>query len=765
VSNSTPEVYGDWAATGIYAEDSANVRLANLDIHGLAHTGIHAGRLADWTVEDVRIAGNGWVGWDGDIEDDDSNAGTLTFRRWTVEWNGCGETYPGGEPTGCWAQSAGGYGDGVGTGATGGHWIIEDSAFLHNTSDGLDLLYAREAGSSILIRRTIAEGNAGDQLKTTGPTVVENVIAASNCGFFEGQSFTLDVDNCRAGGSALALTLRAGNHVTVANSTISGQGDCLIIAECMDGESCNGSESVLLRNDIFQGHPEFGSSGDTTCFTWYGTGNDPFTADYSIINGTKTVPSPCPPGSLCNVSPGLVNSSMDNFDAHLLQSSPAIDAGSEAACPATDYSGNIRPVDGDGDGDATCDMGAYEYGAISSTLQAAFSGAPLSGRPPLTVTFTNQSSGTYTATVWHFGDGETSTSENPTHTYTATGAFTVTLTISGAAGIDTETKPGYVKVWEATSHVHLPLILKGWITSEPPPQVTGCDVFPADNIWNTPIDTLPVDVNSATYVATIGTSAPVHADFGSGEWPPDSGSPIGIPYVDVPSTQPGVTVTFEYDDESDPGPYPIPSDAPIEGSPDSDGDRHVLVVDRDDCVLYELFYAWPQPDGSWTAGSGAVFDLDSHALRPDGWTSADAAGLPILPGLVRYEEVASGKIRHALRFTAPQTRRAYVWPARHYASSLTGTQYPPMGQRFRLRSNFDISGFSPEVQAILQALKTYGMMLADNGSAWYISGAPDERWDNDALHELHQVHGSDFEAVDVSSLMVDPNLGQAQTSR
>jgi PKD repeat protein len=422
-------------------------------------------------------------------------------------------------------------------------------------------------------------------------------------------------------------------------------------------------------------------------------------------------------------------------------------------------------ADGDDNGDAVCDMGAYEYGAISSTLQAAFSGAPLSGRPPLAVTFTNQSSGTYTATLWHFGDGETSTSENPTHTYTVTGAFTVTLTISGATSIDTETKPGYVKVWEATSHVHLPLILKRWITSEPPSQVAGCDVFPADNVWNTPIDALPVDANSAAYVATIGTSAYVHADFGSGEWPPGSGSPIGIPYVDVPSTQPGVIVTFEYDDESDPSPYPIPPDAPIEGGPDSDGDRHVLVVDRDDCVLYELFYARPQTDGSWTAGSGAVFDLDSHALRPDGWTSADAAGLPILPGLVRYEEVASGEIRHALRFTAPQTRRAYVWPARHYASSHTGLQYPPMGQRFRLRANFDISGFSPEVQVILQALKTYGMMLADNGSAWYISGAPDERWDNDALHELHQVHGSDFEAVNVSSLMVDPNSGQVQTSR
>ncbi|HSJ57734.1 MAG TPA: hypothetical protein VLC95_11170 [Anaerolineae bacterium] len=296
----------------------------------------------------------------------------------------------------------------------------------------------------------------------------------------------------------------------------------------------------------------------------------------------------------------------------------------------------------------------------------------------------------------------------------------------------------------------------------PPPQIAGCDVLPADSVWNTRVDSLPLDPNSDAYVATIGAEDNMHADFGSGDWPPGSGSPIGIPFVDVPGTQPRVEVTFDYDDESDPGPYPVPPDAPIEGGPQSDGDRHVLVLDRDACVLYELYYAWPQPDGSWHAGSGAIFDLDSHALRPAGWTSADAAGLPILPGLVRYDEVALGEIRHALRFTAPQTRREYVWPARHYASELTGSEYPPMGQRFRLKADFDISGFAPEVQVILEALKTYGMFLADNGSAWYLSGVPDERWDNDALHELHQVPGSAFEAVDESSLMIDPDSAQAR---
>jgi len=222
-----------------------------------------------------------------------------------------------------------------------------------------------------------------------------------------------------------------------------------------------------------------------------------------------------------------------------------------------------------------------------------------------------------------------------------------------------------------------------------------------------------------------------------------------------------VNVNFDYADESDPGPYPIPANPLIEGGPQSQGDRHILVVDTDNCVLYELYAAYPDGNG-WTAGSGAIYDLTSNALRPEGWTSADAAGLPILPGLVRYDEVAAGEIRHALRFTVPRTRKAYVWPARHYASSLTGAQYPPMGQRFRLKASFDISGYSSDVQVIFTALKRYGMILADNGSAWYLSGVPDERWDNDALHELGQVKGSDFEAVDVSSLMVNDNSGESR---
>lgn len=312
--------------------------------------------------------------------------------------------------------------------------------------------------------------------------------------------------------------------------------------------------------------------------------------------------------------------------------------------------------------------------------------------------------------------------------------------------------------------LYLPLLVGGSTDDPLSPTIAGCPVFPRNNIWNTRVDTLPVDSLSGTYIATIGADTHLHPDFGAGVWPPGSDAPIGIPFVVVPGTQPMVNVSFTYDDESDPGPYAIPPDAPIEGGPNGTGDRHVLVVDRDNCILYELFDAHPQNDGSWTAGSGALFDLKSNALRPGGWTSADAAGLPIVPGLVRYDEVAAGEINHALRFTVPQTRKDYVWPARHYASNLTGEQYPPMGQRFRLRADFDLSGFSPETQVILRALKEYGMILADNGSAWYLSGAPDERWDNDVLRELRRVSGADFEAVDVSSLMVDIDSGEARDS-
>ena len=280
--------YGDWALLGMYAADSSNVTLRHLNIHGLAHTGIQAGRLTDWTVEDVRIAGNGMCGWDGDLPDElDANNGTLTFRRLTIEWNGCAESYPGKEPNNCWAQTAGGYGDGFGQGGlTGGHWIIEDSIFRYNTSDGIDLLYVRE-NSQIEIRRTKSYGNAGDQIKVNGPTRIENSLMISNCGYFDGKSFTYNVDNCRAGGSVLVFALRQGNTVSVVNSTLAGQGDCLLIAVC-DNTSCNGSERIIVQNNIFQGYQEFLDPTDTTCYFWFDQDNFYQTQmDYNVIYNAK----------------------------------------------------------------------------------------------------------------------------------------------------------------------------------------------------------------------------------------------------------------------------------------------------------------------------------------------------------------------------------------------------------------------------------------------------------------------------------------------
>ena len=277
-----------------------------------------------------------------------------------------------------------------------------------------------------------------------------------------------------------------------------------------------------------------------------------------------------------------------------------------------------------------------------------------------------------------------------------------------------------------------------------------CNVFPRDNHWNVRVDGLPVDSSSGPLVRSIGLDRQVHPDFGSGLW---EGRPIGIPYTTVSRRQRKVRVSFDYAAESDRGRYPIPRRAPIEGGNGSDGDRHVIVVDRDRCKLYELYAAYPQAGGTrWRAGSGAIWSLRSNRLRPRGWTSADAAGLPILPGLARYSDVRRGAIDHALRFTAQRTRRAFVYPARHFASNLDDPDLPPMGLRVRLRAGFDTSGYPRQARIVLTALKRYGMILADNGAPWYISGAPSRGWNNEDLHELHRVRGDDFEVVDTSSL-------------
>jgi hypothetical protein len=274
------------------------------------------------------------------------------------------------------------------------------------------------------------------------------------------------------------------------------------------------------------------------------------------------------------------------------------------------------------------------------------------------------------------------------------------------------------------------------------PGVPDCTVFPSTNVWNQRVDRLPVRPDSERLKRTIGLDAPLHPDFSDAD-----ADGYGIPFNVVDASTPRSSVSFTWPDESDAGPYPIPADPLIEGG----SDRHILMVDRDSCILYEL-YAAQRSNGRWTAGSGAIWSLRSNALRPKGWTSADAAGLPILPGLARYDEVAAGAILHALRFTVPETRRAFIYPARHFASDLTGSQFPPMGLRVRLKRNVDISGFGPQSRVILRALKRYGMILADNGSPWFVTGAPDPGWDDDELHHLQQITGRDFEVVDTSSL-------------
>jgi hypothetical protein len=277
-------------------------------------------------------------------------------------------------------------------------------------------------------------------------------------------------------------------------------------------------------------------------------------------------------------------------------------------------------------------------------------------------------------------------------------------------------------------------------TSAAPPPTSDCPLFPASNVWNKRVDDLPVAGNSKRLIRTIGRDKPLHPDFGEYLG-------YGIPYNVVDASTPRRQVEFLYDDESDHVAYPIPKDPQIEGG----SDRHLLMWDTQGCMLYELFNARKRWDG-WRAGSGAVWDLTSNRLRPNGWTSADAAGLPILPGLVRYEEIQSGAIRHAIRFTAPLTRNRHIHPARHHAGSGSASYLPPMGLRVRLKGWYDISGFSPRVRIILKAMKRYGMILADNGSPWYFSGTSDVRWSDEELNELKSLRGRDFLVVDTSGL-------------
>lgn len=285
--------------------------------------------------------------------------------------------------------------------------------------------------------------------------------------------------------------------------------------------------------------------------------------------------------------------------------------------------------------------------------------------------------------------------------------------------------------------------------------LAGYRPFLDDSPWNLDVSKAPVDPMSKVILGTIGLDKPLRNDFGAGTW---EGAVIGIPYIVVSGAQPKVPVDFvEYGDESDPGPYPIPPNAPIEGDPKEDADRHVIVIDRDNWTLYELAHGFSLAKGMrWKGDCGAVWDMQTNSTRPQGWTSADAAGLPIFPGLVRYDEVVEQKeIRHALRFTVAKTRRAYIFPATHWASKNNNPTLPPLGMRVRLRQDFDLTGYPDEAKVILTALKKYGMILADNGSDFFINGSPDERWNNDALAAIRKVKGSDLEVIKMENIVAD----------
>ena len=350
--------YGDWAAVGLRAVDSQNVLLRHLDIHGLAHTGIHAGRIKDWTLEDVKIVGNGWVGWDGDLSDPkqgSSNSGKLIFRRVEMSWNGCGETYPGRKPTGCWSQSSGGYGDGLGTHDTGGDWLFEDCRVNHNTSDGIDLLY-HSLGGKITVRRLRAEGNAGNQVKVTGDTIIENSVMVGNCAYFNGKSFAQNVDPCRALGNTLTVFFVPGAKVSLVNSTLYSQGDVLLQSGVRKGK-CNGSESLVAINNIFVGDTEYHATWDKTSL-YYNTGCTglKLSSDYNLIHGVKETKCPGSGSHDSCADPKLGPLSGDSYGMQPASGSPAVDSGRPVGgvVPAVDYMGVKRPK---GKG---VDRGAYE---------------------------------------------------------------------------------------------------------------------------------------------------------------------------------------------------------------------------------------------------------------------------------------------------------------------------------------------------------------------------------------------------------------------
>ena len=427
--------YGDWASAGIYARDSSNVLLRDLNIHGLAAVGIRAGRLSDWTLERIKIVANGGAGWDGDLGGgtDSSNSGDLVFRHIEVAWNGCSESYPGKSVTldSCWGQEAGGYGDGFAAGSSGGKWVIEDSKVHHNTSDGIDFLYLT-AGSDVRVSRLTAYGNAGNQLKVAGQARVENSLLIGDCASFDGRPLMAEGDNCRAAGNALSIDLHRGSAVTVINTTITGQGDCLVDIGCndsMDGDSdpdCDGSELVTFRNTLYYGQTDWRQPWESTCLYWYDASllpADPYDGNDNLVYGAKD--DPCPGANdVCAQDPLLSSGKLASFDAHLQTGSPAIDHGTPTGAPSDDLERAAR--------DAKPDIGAYEFGATPACSLSCSASVPATAQVGEAVAFAATAtpvacSGT-TTYQWTLGDGSFASGQNPSHTYASSGSFDWSLT-------------------------------------------------------------------------------------------------------------------------------------------------------------------------------------------------------------------------------------------------------------------------------------------------------------------------------------------------
>lgn len=419
--------YGEWASTGVSARDSTSVVMRDLNIHGLANRGIFAGRIADWMLERVEIRANGWAGWDGNIGSSSSNGGTITFKESIVGWNGCVERWSDGEIFGCWAQKTGGWGDGIGTGTTGGHWVFEDSTIHHNTSDGIDLLYLDDNGR-VTIRRTLVEANAGNQIKTSRTALIENSVVVGNCSYFVNHPNMLDGDHCRALGDTIYVGLSNSSQTDLINNTIVGQGNCVI-----SGGGGDGTSSLRMINNLVMGNPFFLDPNKQSCL-YYSGSDEELVWDSNYIDGVRH--DDCPGNSLCYGSPGVTDASLSGFDAEPLPDSALIDSANHELAPLVDFHNLAR------DAGAGADIGAIEWGAVADDTTSPDPSEP--GAPPtagfshectsLQCSFRSDSADSSLSHAWRLGDGSISAGPNVDHTYDAEGAYTVTLTVSDDFG-------------------------------------------------------------------------------------------------------------------------------------------------------------------------------------------------------------------------------------------------------------------------------------------------------------------------------------------